>query len=87
MDFIEYTNTWAKNEVTQGWIMVGSGFLLALVLYSIYVSQNELLRGAMIPLTLLLVVFLGYGSYILYSRPAHAKTSISRYETNVEQAI
>jgi len=80
MDFIEYINTWAKNEVSQGRIMIGVGFLLLFVVYGIFRSQNELLKGALIPLSLLLVVLMGYGSYILYSRPAHAVESIERYQ-------
>jgi len=87
MDFIEYTNTWAKSEVTQGRIMIGIGFVLLFVLYYIFRSQNELLRGTLIPLGLLLIVLVGYGSYILYSRPAHAKESIAQYQQSKKEAI
>lgn len=87
MDFIEYTNTWAKSEVTQGRIMIGIGILLLFALYSIFRSQNELLRGALIPLSLLTLVLVGYGGYILYSRPAHARESIERYEASKTEAI
>ncbi|MEL6674936.1 MAG: hypothetical protein AAFR61_22200 [Bacteroidota bacterium] len=87
MDFLEYTNTWAKSEVTQGRIMIGIGILLLVALYGIFRSQNELLKGALIPLTLLLVVLIGYGGYILYSRPAHAKESIARYTSAKTEAI
>ncbi len=87
MDFIEYTNTWAKTEVTQGRIMVGIGILLLFVFYCIFRSQNELLRGSLIPLGLLLVVLIGYGGYILYSRPSHAKESIAFYKKSNEEAI
>lgn len=87
MDFIEYTNTWAKSEVIQGRIMIGIGILLLIALYSIFRSQNDLLKGALIPLSLLLVVLIGYGSYILYSRPAHAKESIAQYQTAKTEAI
>ena len=87
MDFIEYTNTWAKNEVAQGRIMIGIGLLLLFVVYSIFRSQNELLKGALIPLGLLLVVLIGYGIYILYSRPTHAKESIALYQKSETEAI
>ncbi len=87
MGFIEYTNTWAKNEVTQGRIMIGIGVLLLFVFYSIFGSQNELLKGAMFPLGLLLVILIGYGSYILYSRPTHAKESIALYQKSKTEAI
>lgn len=87
MNFIEYTNTWAKNEVTQGRIMIGIGLILLFVVYSIFRSQNELLKGGLIPLGLLLVVLIGYGSYILYSRPAHARESIALYQRAKIEAI
>ena len=87
MDFIEYTNTWAKSEVTQGRIMIGIGILLLLTLYAIFRSQNELLKGALIPLGLLVVVLIGYGGYILSSRPAHAKSSIASYQSAEKEAI
>ncbi len=79
MDFIEYTNMWVQREVTQGKIMIGIGIFLLFVFFSILRSQNELLRGSLIPIVLLLVILIGYGSYILYSRPAHAKESIALY--------
>ena len=87
MDFIEYTNTWVQREVTQGRIMIGVGILILFFFYSIFRSQNELLKGALIPLGLLLVILIGYGSYILYSRPAHAKESIALYKKSKPDAI
>jgi len=87
MDFIEYTDTWAKSEVTQGRIMIGIGLALLFVLYYIFRSQNELLRGTLIPLGLLLVILVGYGSYILISRPTHAKESISLFQQSKKEAF
>ena len=87
MDFIEYMNNWVKSEVTQGRIMVGIGVLLLVALFFIFRGQHELLKGAMIPLGLLTVVLIGYGGYILYSRPAHAKTSIALYQESKVEAI
>lgn len=87
MDFIEYINIWTKSEVTQGRIMVGLGIVLLPVFYSIFRSQNELLKGGLIPFSLLVLVLIGYGSYILFSRPAHAKESIALYEQSKSEAI
>ena len=87
MEFIEYTNIWVKSEVTQARIMIGLGLLLLFVFYSIFRSQNELLKGALIPLGLLFGVLIGYGSYILYSRPVHAKESIALYQKSTFEAI
>jgi len=87
MDFITYTNSWVKSEVTQGRIMIGVGVLLLFALYGIFRSENELLKGTVIPLGLLLAVLIGYGGYILYSRPAHAKESIAQYQKEQTIAI
>jgi len=62
MNFIDYTNSWVKAKLTQGKIMIGIGFLLLIALYFIFRSQNELLRGAVIPLGLLVLVLIGYGA-------------------------
>lgn len=87
MDFIEYANNWAKSEVTQARIMIGIGVLLLVSFIAIIKNQNELLRGTLIPLGLLLTVLIGYGVYILYSRPAHVKQSISFYQQSEKEAI
>ena len=87
MDFIEYANNWAKSEVTQARIMISIGILLLVSFIGIIKNQNELLRGTLIPLGLLLAVLIGYGGYILYSRPAHVKQSISFYQQSKKEAI
>ncbi len=87
MDFIEYTNTWVKSEVTQGRIMITIGILLIFAMYSIFISHNDLLKGSLIPLGLLVTILIGYGSFILYSRPAHAQESIALYEQSKSEAI
>jgi 4-amino-4-deoxy-L-arabinose transferase-like glycosyltransferase len=87
MDFVEYTNSWVKDELSQAKIMIGIGLILLFVFYSIFKVNNELLKGTLIPLGLLLAVLVGYGSYILTSRPAHAKQSIELYHTDKHNAI
>jgi len=87
MNFIEYMNTWVKSEVLQGKLMIGIGVILVVVFIGIIKSQNELLKGLLIPFGLLLVILIGYGSYILYSRPAHAKESITLYEKSKADAV
>lgn len=84
---MEYANEWAKNEVYQGKIMIAKGVVLAIAFILICRNDNELLRGMLIPVGMLLVILLGYGSYILYSRPAHAKEIITIYKTSPEEAV
>lgn len=87
MDFTTYLNAWLKSEITQGRIMIGLGILGLVALYGILRSQHELLRGTIVPFSLLLLVLIGYGSYILVSRPAHARASTARYEAAPSEAI
>lgn len=87
MEFIEYTNAWAKSEVLQGKIMIGIGIALAIAFAAIFRSENLLLKGSLIPLGLLLAILLGYSSYMLYSRPAHAKEVIGLYQKSPEEAV
>lgn len=87
MDFIQQLQLWEKGELLQGKIMIGIGVLVLIAFISIFRSQNELLRGALIPLGLLLLVLIGYGGYILSSRPAHVTQSVALYEQNKDEAI
>jgi hypothetical protein len=87
MEFTDYTSAWAKSEVLQGRIMIGIGIFLSIVFVAILRSDNALLRGSIIPLSLLLALLLGYGSYMLYSRPAHAKEIIRLHQKFPDKAI
>lgn len=87
LDFIEYINNWVKSEVIQGRIMIGIGILLLFAFFGILQSQNELLKGTLIPLGLLILLLIGYGSYILHSRPNHAEQSILLYQKQKTEAI
>ncbi len=87
MDFVEYINAWARSEVLQGKVMIGIGMLMAVGYFVILKSDHEFLRGSLIPLGLLLMVLLGYGSYILFSRPAHAARSVQLYSESKQEAI
>jgi len=85
MNYTEYMNAWVKSELTQSKIMIGIGILLVVLLLIIYRGQSNLLKGTMIPLGLLAVVLIGYGAFIITSRPAHASKSIALYEKSKEE--
>lgn len=87
MDFVHQLEFWEKGELLQGKIMIGWGILFLIAFIWIFRSQNEFLRGALLPLALLMLVLIGYGGYILQSRPAHTKQSIALYRESKEEAI
>ena len=87
MDFIQQLQLWERGELLQGKIMIGIGILFLIGFIAIFRSQNEFLRGSLIPLGLFLLIFIGYGGYILYSRPAHVKDIVALYEQSKEEAI
>ena len=87
MNFINFANTWSASEVLQGKIMLGLGIALLPTLFFIWRSQHLLLKGMLPPLVLLLSVLIGYGSYIIKSRPLHVKNSLSKFENSRIEAI
>ncbi len=87
MNFTEYMDAWVKSEVTQGRTMIFIGFICCIAVYFIYKNSNELLNGSLFPLGLLILILMGYGAYIVYSRPVHARESISLYEHSPSKAI
>lgn len=87
MDFIQQLQLWEKSELLQGKIMMGVGVMLLVSAVAIFRSHNEFLRGTLIPLTLLLAVLIGYGAYILQSRPAHVAQSVTLYQQSPQEAV
>lgn len=87
MNFTELLQNWLKAELLQGKIMIGIGVLVLVAFIGIFRSQNELLRGALIPLGILVALLLGYGGYILQSRPAHVQQSTELYQSDKTEAV
>lgn len=82
MDFLQGLNSWAKGDALQGKIMVGIGLLLILTLPFLFKSEYTLVKGMLIPLCLLTIANLGYGSFLLYSRPKHIEITTKLYRQN-----
>lgn len=87
MDFIQQLQTWAKGDVLQGKIMLGAGVVLLISLIGIFRGESEVLRGSLIPLGLALVVLIGYGSYVIFSRQGHVQEISILYEKTPIEAI
>ena len=87
MDLLKYTTEWVKGEIFQGKIMLGIGILLTIGSIAILKNNNEILRGTLIPLGLILIVFLGYGSYQTFGRQSYLTKVTSVYNENPENAV
>ncbi|SHL10197.1 hypothetical protein SAMN05444407_102245 [Chryseobacterium contaminans] len=87
MDFIQELNLWTKGDVFQGKVMVGLGLLLVLTIPLLSKKENTLSNGMLIPISLLLLVNLGYGSYLLYSRPKHLELVTGSFHINPKEAL
>lgn len=87
MSLITYTKEWVKGEILQGKVMVVAGLLLILFLFFIFKNENTVLKGMFIPIALLMVLNLGYGSFVLYSRPKHLEVISKLYQQNKQKAI
>jgi len=87
MDFEQRLRTWANGDSLQGKIMLGIGILLAIYLAFIYSSEAPLLRGMFIPIVLLMIITLGYGGFLAFSRPKHITTTLESYQQQKEQTI
>lgn len=88
MDFIKQLNNWVKGDVIQGKIMIGFVlfFLFPAVIISIR-SQNILIKGMFIPLSLLLVINLTYGGYLLLTKTKTTKEIEMGYAKNAKQTL
>lgn len=84
MEIVKHTTEWVNGEVLQGKIMLVIGALLLVAWVAIFRSQHELLRGIMIPMTLIIVATTGYGSFQVIGRPSHISkvTEVAKKDPN-----
>lgn len=87
MNLLDYTNTWVKGEVFQGKIMLVIGVVLLIAGIAIFRSDNTILRGTLIPLGLILLIFFGYGTFQTVSRPSHINKVTAVYNESPDKAI
>lgn len=87
MDFINYASNWFNEEITQGKIMIILGVLLLVSGLFIWRGSNDMLRGMLIPFSLVVIILLGYGSYQAIKRPKQLKQLILQYEQTPEAVL
>jgi len=88
MDFIQHLQTWTKGDLQQGkWMIAIAIFILLPICVLLFKSTNSLQKGATIPLVLLIIMNIGYGSYLLFSKPKYAEERTARFRINNEETI
>lgn len=84
MTLLESATEWVNGEVTQGKVMLAAGILLLVAGYFLWQQGGSVSRGILIPLIVTVLVFFGYGGWLVGGRPAQLKDIEHRFE--VDQA-
>ncbi len=87
MDLITHTTQWVNGEVLQGKITIALSIIFALVLFYFLKFQQSFHKGLMIPISLYLLVLLGYGMFQVMQRPAHIETVKQGMQNNPQGTI
>lgn len=85
MDFTLHLQTWTKGDISQGKWMIGLAVFILLPLCILLIkTNNSLQKGMLIPLCLLFVMNMGYGSYLLISKPKYVAERTAQFQLNAE---
>lgn len=87
MELLDHTTAWIKGEVFQGKVMLSIGIFLLIGGVAILKSDHEILKGTLIPLGLILVLLLGYGTMQVFSRPGHITKVSQVIGENPQEAL
>lgn len=88
MNLLQQMQLWTKGDVLQGRWMIGIAlviFLPSILLF--FKNNNPILHGMWIPLFLLLLMNIGYGSYLVLSKPKSLKETKIQYKKNPIQTV
>lgn len=87
MELIKHTTQWVNGEIHQGRVMLILGAIFAVLAIFIIRNNNEILKGMLIPMGLITLILIGYGSMQVIVRPKHVDTVAELYKTNPKQAL
>lgn len=86
-DLITHTTQWAKGDLLQGRIMFAIGLLLLIAAIAILRSNHDFLKGTLIPLGLLLIVLVGYGGFLAFTRGGHIQKVETLAQSSPAEAV
>jgi hypothetical protein len=87
MEIITHTTQWVNGEVLQGKITIPLSIISAIALLYFLNLQQSFHKGLMIPISLYLLVLLGYGLFQITQRPAHLETVTQGMQLNPDETI
>lgn len=81
MDFLLQLQHFTKGDIQQGKWMIGIAVVILLPLAFLLFKNNfPLQKGMAVPFCLLFTINLGYGGYVLYSKPKHLKQTEKQFQ-------
>jgi len=84
MDLVNHVNTWAQGDMSQGKVMIVAGIMALIATFLAWKNGGEMLRGMIIPLVLITLMNLGYGSFMQSHRAGIAKQVAAQSEADPE---
>lgn len=88
MDFIQHLQTWTKGDIIQGkWMIAIAVFILLPIAVFLMKSSHSLQKGMLIPIGLLFLMNVGYGGYLLFSKPKYAEQKTIEFQLNPKETI
>lgn len=86
MDFLQQLQIFTKGDVQQGKWMIGIAMVVLLpIAFLLFKNNLSLQKGMAIPVCLLFIINVGYGSYVLYSKPKHLEKTEQQFKTNPQK--
>lgn len=88
MDFLQQLQHFTKGELLQGKWMIGIAIVVLFPLaFLLFKSNFSLQKGMAIPFCLLMIISIGYGSYVLYSKPKHFTETEKEIQLNPKEKL
>lgn len=88
MDFIQQLLIWTKGDIIQGrWMIAIAFFMLLPIAVFLIESSHSLSKGMLIPISLLFLINVGYGVYLLFSKPKYAEQRTIEFKIDPEETI
>lgn len=88
MDLIQHLQTYTKEDISQGkWMIAISILIIFPICILLIKTSNSLQKGMLIPLGFLFLMNVGYGGYLLVSKPKHLQQTEKSFQIKSKETI